>query len=68
MTTVSMESEAERDPEGRLQDFQEEDERCVYRSENTEFKRGRIAAVVLGTKTISGCWSGVGARRLWTQW
>ena len=31
-----MESEAERDPEARLQDFQEEDERCVYRSENTE--------------------------------
>ena len=45
VTTVSMESEAERDSEARLQ---EEDERCLYRSENTEFKkRGRIAAVVL---------------------
>jgi len=36
VTTVSMESEAERDPEGRLQDFQEEDERCVYRSGSEE--------------------------------
>ena len=31
-----MESEAERDSEARLQ---EEDERCLYRSENTEFKK-----------------------------
>ena len=42
VTTVSMESETERDPEARLQDFREEDERCVYRSENTEFKRREI--------------------------
>ena len=53
MTTVSMESETERDPEARLQDFREEDERCVYRSENTEFKRGRNTAVCsLGTNTM----------------
>ena len=33
MTTVSMESETERDPEERLGDFrEEEEERCVYRS------------------------------------
>ena len=68
MTTVSMESETERDPEARLQDFREEDERCVYRSENTEFRRGRNTAAVLRTNIISGCWSGVGAKRLWTLW
>ena len=39
VTTVSMESETERDPEARLQDFREEDERCVYRSENAELKK-----------------------------
>ena len=32
MTTVSMDSEAGADPEGRLADFREEEERCVYRS------------------------------------
>merc|ERR1719430_1869715 len=31
-----MESETERDPEARLQDFREEDERCVYRSGSEE--------------------------------
>merc|ERR1719323_370927 len=31
-----MESESDRDPEARLQDFQEEDERCVYRSGSEE--------------------------------
>jgi len=36
VTTVSMESETERDPEARLQDFREEDERCVYRSGSEE--------------------------------
>merc|ERR1719260_564375 len=31
-----MDSEAGADPEGRLQDFREEDERCVYRSGSEE--------------------------------
>ena len=54
MTTVSMESETERDPEARLQDFREEDERCVYRSENAGVKKGEIQACVQN-KYNCGC-------------
>merc|ERR1712213_172227 len=36
VTTVSMDSEAGADPEGRLADFREEEERCVYRSGSEE--------------------------------
>ena len=39
MTTVSMDSEAGADPEGRLADFREEEERCVYRSGLAHLRR-----------------------------
>ena len=39
VTTVSMDSEAGADPEGRLADFREEEERCVYRSGLAHLRR-----------------------------
>ena len=39
VTTVSMDSEAGADPEGRLADFREEEERCVYRSGFASLRR-----------------------------
>merc|ERR1719219_1136320 len=64
-----MESETERDPEARLQDFREEDERCVYRSGSEETVDTVVAVSTAKkqqhTKDVS---TGVGARRRWTQW
>ena len=67
MTTVSMESgESQGDPEARLADFSEEEERCVYRlgeaNANSKCYDGTV------TNTNYKCWSEVEVRRLWTRW
>merc|ERR1719249_167224 len=48
-----MESETERDPEARLQDFREEDERCVYRSGSEETLKPGCKTLERRTKDVS---------------
>ena len=53
VTTVSMESETERDPEERLGDFrEEEEERCVYRSVRRNSKSGKRRNTVVRSEQI----------------
>ena len=54
MTTVSMESgESQGDPEARLADFSEEEERCVYRLGESYANCNEINAMVVPEQILT---------------